>query len=49
MLQGGKDEVFFIVDFDNIMTNSFLEDGSRAFDSHDILASCPKMSLGANE
>lgn len=46
MLQGGKDEVFFIVDFDKTMTKCFLEDGSRAFDSHDILASCPKMSWG---
>jgi len=46
MLQAGKDEVFFVVDFDKTMTKCFLEDGSRGFDSHDILASCPKMTWG---
>jgi len=46
MLEAGKDELFFIVDFDKTMTTCFLEDGSRAFDSHDILASCPKITWG---
>lgn len=46
MLQAGKDKTFFVLDFDRTMTKCYLENGGRALDSHDILASCPKISWG---
>lgn len=46
MLQAGKDKTFFVLDFDRTITKCYLEDGGRALDCHDILASCPKISWG---
>jgi len=44
LLTAGKDDVFFVLDFDRTMTKCFTEDGSRGADSHDILGSHSKIS-----
>jgi len=46
VLAAGKDDTFFILDFDRTMTQCFLETGERAADGHDILASVPTVSKG---
>lgn len=46
MLQAGPDKTFFVLDFDRTITKCYREDGGRALDCHDILASCPKISWG---
>lgn len=44
LLAAGKDNAFFVLDFDRTMTKCFAENGSRGWCSHDILASHTKMS-----
>lgn len=46
MVQAGKENIFFVFDFDRTLTKCYLEDGRRALDGHDILASCPKITWG---
>jgi 5'-nucleotidase len=46
MVQAGKDKTFIVIDFDRTITKCYLEDGGRALDCHDILASCPKITWG---
>lgn len=44
LLKAGREGVFFVLDFDRTVTRCFMEDGSRASDCHDILASIPKIT-----
>mmetsp|Transcript_30034 Transcript_30034/g.69979 ORF Transcript_30034/g.69979 Transcript_30034/m.69979 type:complete len:879 (-) Transcript_30034:22-2658(-) len=44
LLDAGRERVCLLLDFDRTMTKCFREDGNRSLDSHDILASIPKVT-----
>jgi len=44
LMEAGKEQTFFVFDFDRTITKCFLENGERSLDCHDILASIPKVS-----
>lgn len=44
VIAAGPDRMFCVLDFDRTMTTCFLEDGSSALASHDILGSIPKIT-----
>jgi 5'-nucleotidase len=44
LLDAGKNNAFFVLDFDRTMTRCFLETGAKSLDCHDILGSHVKIS-----
>jgi 5'-nucleotidase len=44
LLDAGKDKMFIVIDFDRTITKCFLENGDKCLDSHDTMASIPKVT-----
>jgi len=44
LMEAGKDKMFFVIDFDRTITKCFLENGEKSLDSHDTMASIPKVT-----
>jgi len=49
ILTAGPSASFLILDFDRTITTCFLENGNRCADSHDILASHPKITAACRQ